>query len=241
MPQAINTDAPDTARVDPSGIGFSAVAYSPVNDYLATGSQTGQVVLWDEASGKQVLTMEGNSPVTALRWSPQGNRLASLHNDGRLIVWDVSQYSTPGPPVPAAPTTPTPTPPSEGVAQTAPTPATPAAEDGETFQKALAAVDDAVDKLYKDKNATAARWQQVVAQLALVEQQAQSEPDQDAVKRMRRRLTNIADDRVEAAVRQRRNISLYYKFLTEAIAIDPQGPAGKKAQQMLNGGRRPGF
>jgi len=78
-----------------------AIAFSPDSKLLAVGLWTGatdgvsprgnDVVLWDSASGKLVLTFKGHSNgVRALGFSPDGKFLVSGSMDGTAKVWDVS-------------------------------------------------------------------------------------------------------------------------------------------------------
>lgn len=68
-----------------------AVAVSPNNQLLATGSYDQQIILWDIASGKQVRTLKGhNGCVYDLDFRPDGKILASASADRTVKLWDVS-------------------------------------------------------------------------------------------------------------------------------------------------------
>src|SRR5262249_4738354 len=69
---------------------FTSLAFSPRRrELLAAGGWFGAVQLWDleENSGTSVEAHRG--PVTALAFSPDGNRLASGSGDKSILLWDV--------------------------------------------------------------------------------------------------------------------------------------------------------
>ena len=83
----------------PAWIG-GAIAFSPDGTMLAAGHWTGaidgdnppgnDIILWDAASGKPILTLKGHSNgVRALGFSPDGKSLVSGSMDGTAKVWDV--------------------------------------------------------------------------------------------------------------------------------------------------------
>lgn len=83
------------------------IAFSPDGKTLATGLWTGAVdgdsppgndiLLWDTASGKPVLTLKGHTEgVHALGFSPDGKRLVSGSMDGTAKVWDVTDGTLQG-------------------------------------------------------------------------------------------------------------------------------------------------
>lgn len=70
--------------------GVNAVAYSPDGVFLASGSQDGQVILWDAYTGATLRTLEGHTDsVNSLAFSPDGALLASGSTDTSIILWDV--------------------------------------------------------------------------------------------------------------------------------------------------------
>ena len=74
-----------------SEIRFRAVDCSPDGRSLASGSRDGAVRVWDAASGKQALALEGHRlSVNSVAWSPDGRSLASASSDGTVRVWDAA-------------------------------------------------------------------------------------------------------------------------------------------------------
>lgn len=67
----------------------SSVAWSPDSRSIAVGESSGNVSIWDIASGKNIFTYGGHtSDVYAVAWSPNGQRIASGSNDATVQVWD---------------------------------------------------------------------------------------------------------------------------------------------------------
>ncbi|QSQ26425.1 WD40 repeat domain-containing protein [Pyxidicoccus parkwayensis] len=67
-------------------------AYSPSGAWLATGTweDSGNVHVWDAATGTHLQTMEGHEgEVRSVAWSPDGTRLASGSRDHDARIWDV--------------------------------------------------------------------------------------------------------------------------------------------------------
>jgi WD40 repeat protein len=68
---------------------INTLAFSPDSTLLASGSHHQAVKLWDVASGKELRTLQGETMVWSVVFSPDGTRLAS--NDGRTVkLWDVA-------------------------------------------------------------------------------------------------------------------------------------------------------
>jgi serine/threonine protein kinase len=69
----------------------NAVAWSPDDKRLASGSDDGTVQVWDAADGNNAFTYHGHSRgVDAVAWSPDGNRIASGSLDNTVQVWDAA-------------------------------------------------------------------------------------------------------------------------------------------------------
>jgi len=65
------------------------VAFSPDNNYLASGDQDGKIVLWEVKSGKKIKSLTGHSgDVNCITFSPDGKYIISGGNDKLVKVWD---------------------------------------------------------------------------------------------------------------------------------------------------------
>jgi eukaryotic-like serine/threonine-protein kinase len=66
-----------------------AVAFSPDDRWLASGSADRTVKLWDAASDKEIMTLTGHTDrVTSVAFSPDSQRLASASADKTVKLWD---------------------------------------------------------------------------------------------------------------------------------------------------------
>ena len=67
------------------------VAWSPDSKYIAAGGLDTQVMIWEVASGKQVLTYEGHSqPIMSVQWSPgASHNIVSSSFDKTVQIWTV--------------------------------------------------------------------------------------------------------------------------------------------------------
>jgi WD40 repeat protein len=67
-----------------------ALAFSPDGRLLATGSENGEVILWDAAGGRRLAQLPGHQwYVDALAFSPDGASLATGGLDKTVRLWDV--------------------------------------------------------------------------------------------------------------------------------------------------------
>ena len=98
---AINGELQETLEV---GGRVISLGWSPDSTQLAThiasasDVREGQIQVWDVAIDEVVaelpnVIMTGDGHYSnALEWSPDGTRLASISDDGRVIIWDMDTY-----------------------------------------------------------------------------------------------------------------------------------------------------
>ena len=90
----------------PRKIGFiNQIAFSPNENYLATGGDDGTVRVWDPRTGDQIsLNADHASRVTGIAFSPDGTTIASTGESGRVILSETkngaASYSSDAEPVP---------------------------------------------------------------------------------------------------------------------------------------------
>jgi len=74
---------------DPAEVGFACMAWNAKRNWLAGGSRSGQIHVWDPTSGKQLFTLQGSlSGVYGVAWSPDGNFFAAGSAED-VRVWDI--------------------------------------------------------------------------------------------------------------------------------------------------------
>jgi bla regulator protein BlaR1 len=77
---------------------ITSVAFSPNARWVAAGVSNGQVIVWDATTAEKIAQLDSGGPVSCVRWSPTGDRLAisvSAWNDDsgepRVLIWDPKQ------------------------------------------------------------------------------------------------------------------------------------------------------
>lgn len=66
-----------------------AVAYSPDNRFIASGSE--DIVLWDAVTRTKLAHLKYPSVVWSVEFSPDGLFLVATYGDGAILLWDVSE------------------------------------------------------------------------------------------------------------------------------------------------------
>jgi len=98
---------PDRQTLEGHGEGVWAIAWAPDNTWLASASATGEVAVWDVASGQRIATLRGPdtlgpqntshaSPVYAVDVSPDGATLVTAGRDGTVRVWGTRAWDEQG-------------------------------------------------------------------------------------------------------------------------------------------------
>src|SRR6266850_8451093 len=84
------SDRPELVIQTGHSLGVTAVAFSPDNKLLASGSVDNTVKLWDVAARQELRTLKGPIAIIgAVAFSPNGKWLAAGGVDGPIQVWDV--------------------------------------------------------------------------------------------------------------------------------------------------------
>ncbi|KNC47880.1 autophagy protein [Thecamonas trahens ATCC 50062] len=73
-----------------TGLNYARATFSPDGAFVAAGSASGEVYVWNAASGALTTVLEGGhtAAVACVAWRPSGRSLASLSRDGGLVVWE---------------------------------------------------------------------------------------------------------------------------------------------------------
>src|SRR5690349_9748451 len=66
-----------------------SLAWSRQEPMLASGSNTGEVRLWDQSRQLRRTLKEHTGAVLGLAWSPNSQMLASGGQDGKVVLWNV--------------------------------------------------------------------------------------------------------------------------------------------------------
>jgi WD40 repeat protein len=67
-----------------------ALAYSPDGEYITTGNDDGQVLIFDVETGEKIKSLSGStSPVNPLAYSPDGKYITTGNYDGQVLIFDV--------------------------------------------------------------------------------------------------------------------------------------------------------
>jgi WD40 repeat protein len=68
------------------------LAFSPNQERVAAGYKSGKVIIWELASGEPIYTLsEHNDFVQGVRFSRDGEILASVSDDSYLILWNITE------------------------------------------------------------------------------------------------------------------------------------------------------
>lgn len=88
--QSLAWDAHD--KQSPPRRGVSAVSFSPDGKYVLSGGLDGLVCVWDAATGRQLLELDGRGEstsgwITSVGLSPNNRFLAATHFGGTATIW----------------------------------------------------------------------------------------------------------------------------------------------------------
>src|SRR5207244_1050505 len=68
------------------------LAWAPDGQHLATGDANGRIKLWDPATGKERLALQGDrASADALAFSADGTVFAAGYDNGKVTVWQLAQ------------------------------------------------------------------------------------------------------------------------------------------------------
>jgi WD40 repeat protein len=79
-------------HVDAVGVdlGSDAVIYSPTGSLLAAAGSSGQILIWDTATGARKWTLNDGDLTTAIAFSDDGTTVTEGDLAGRVAVWDTA-------------------------------------------------------------------------------------------------------------------------------------------------------
>lgn len=84
-------ETPIHSLVSPNAILSPGAALSPDGTLVATGDSSGNILLWETATGNLLATMPGHQVgVPVLQFSPDGTLLATGDRNGEVRIWDVA-------------------------------------------------------------------------------------------------------------------------------------------------------
>ncbi len=67
-----------------------AISWSPDGKSIVTGSENGELRMWDISGSIRFIMALHHSPVLIARWSPNGSHLLTMDVTNRTIIWDSS-------------------------------------------------------------------------------------------------------------------------------------------------------
>ncbi|CAE6434144.1 unnamed protein product [Rhizoctonia solani] len=78
--------------------GVTAIAFSPDGQFFASGSNGGELTLWDSSRGGRLFDASGGeySGISAVAFSPDCSQIASASSDGSIRLWDTKTGSPVG-------------------------------------------------------------------------------------------------------------------------------------------------
>ncbi|MBL8898930.1 MAG: protein kinase [Planctomycetes bacterium] len=79
-----------TERLSGHGTQVTDLAWSPDGTRLASVAHDRTLRLWDVDGGALLLTLQAAEALMKVRWSTNGDALAALSEQGRILVWDAS-------------------------------------------------------------------------------------------------------------------------------------------------------
>jgi WD40 repeat protein/uncharacterized protein YjbI with pentapeptide repeats/Mrp family chromosome partitioning ATPase len=82
-------------RLPMTGVWFTCAAFSPDGQRIATGASDKTARIWDAATGKTILSLEGHeASVRSVAFSPDGQRITTGSSDKTARIWDAATGKT---------------------------------------------------------------------------------------------------------------------------------------------------